>query len=188
MFTISIDFSIAGFGSSKICSNAWLQWKSNKYWRKPCFWLYLCKTFGRTMKVMHSVWDTSRFFYPNLFVCVLQLWPGHSFEASQIYSRMIQNDEAKRSMPMIYAHLLNTCSESEGRACPTACVSWRLTSWLAFRLAHKRCSDSFWNGVTVNGFMPPWNQALTMFPHQAAIEAGNSHNILTLLTGGMSQP
>ena len=72
---------------------------------------------------------------------------------------------------------LNTCSESEGRACPTACVSWRLTSWLAFRLAHKRCSDSFWNGVTVNGFMPPWNQAPTMFPHQAAIEAGNSHNI-----------
>ncbi len=106
----------------RFSSNAWLQWKSNPNWSKPSFWLDLCKALGRTMKVMYSVWDTSRLLYRNLLVCVLQLWPGHSFEASQIYSRMIQNNEARSSMPMACSHFSSCVQRVKGELAQAACL------------------------------------------------------------------
>lgn len=109
-------------------SNAWLQWKSNPYWRKPCFWLDLCKTFGRTMKVMHSVWDTSRLFYPNLFVCcscdlgiLLRL-----LRSTLVWSKTMRQGDL---CPWLRSFLF-MWSESEGRACPSCLCLLQPEGWL----------------------------------------------------------
>ena len=172
---------IAGFGSSTIFSNAWLQWKSNPYWRKPCFWLDLCKTFGRTMKVMHSVWGHLKTFLSKSVLCVAAVTWAFFWGFSDLLS-YDPKQWGKEIYAHDYAHFSSCGQRVKGELAQAACVCYSLK--VDFLIGLQTGTQE----VHVHGFMPPWTQAATMFPHQAAIEAGNSHNILTLLTGGMSQP